>query len=42
MTEHLRDGAVRSGWSRDTAKVRAPGGMRGAADRCMNIGACRK
>ncbi len=43
MTEHLRDAAlapapeIRTHLSFDVV-----GGMRGAADRCMNIGACRK
>ncbi len=43
MTDHLRDAA---GPSRPALATRlafdAPGGMRGAADRCMNIGLCRK
>ena len=43
MTEHLRDAAPPA---RPALATRlhfgAPGGMRGAADRCMNIGLCRK
>ena len=43
MTEHLRDGSVRIPVPPPT-RLRFPagGGMRAAADRCMNIGACRK
>lgn len=43
MTAHLRDAALppdRSGRTRLAFDV--VGGMRGAADRCMNIGLCRK
>jgi FAD/FMN-containing dehydrogenase/Fe-S oxidoreductase len=43
MTEHLRDAAQPA---RPVLATRlrfdVPGGMRGAADRCMNIGLCRK
>jgi FAD/FMN-containing dehydrogenase/Fe-S oxidoreductase len=43
MTDHLRDAGQPA---RPTLATRlrfdAPGGMRGAADRCMNIGLCRK
>ena len=43
MTDHLRD-AARPPAPTLTTRLRfdAPGGMRGAADRCMNIGLCRK
>ncbi|MDX6343545.1 MAG: hypothetical protein QOH87_3683, partial [Trebonia sp.] len=43
MTDHLRDVAPPPG-SALTTRLRfdAHGGMRGAADRCMNIGLCRK
>jgi Fe-S oxidoreductase len=43
MTDHLRD-AVQPPAPTLTTRLRfdAPGGMRGAADRCMNIGLCRK
>ena len=43
MTEHLRD-AAQPGRPTLSTRLRfdAPGGMRGAADRCMNIGLCRK
>jgi Fe-S oxidoreductase len=43
MTEHLRDVALTA---QPTLRTRldfgSPGGMRGTADRCMNIGLCRK
>ena len=43
MTEHLRDAALpEAGPLRTTLDFEVVGGMRGAADRCMNIGACRK
>jgi FAD/FMN-containing dehydrogenase/Fe-S oxidoreductase len=43
MTEHLRDGSVRIPVPPPTRlRFPASGGMRAAADRCMNIGACRK
>jgi len=43
MTEHLRDGSVRIPVPPPTRlRFPAAGGMRAAADRCMNIGACRK
>ncbi len=43
MTENLRDVTVpRPGPLRTTLDFDVVGGMRGAADRCMNIGACRK
>ena len=43
MTDHLRD-AARPDRPPLATRLRfeAPGGMRGAADRCMNIGLCRK
>jgi len=43
MTDHLRD-AAQPPAPTFTTRLRfdAPGGMRGAADRCMNIGLCRK
>jgi FAD/FMN-containing dehydrogenase/Fe-S oxidoreductase len=43
MTDHLRD-AAQPARTAVTTRLRfdAPGGMRGAADRCMNIGLCRK
>jgi FAD/FMN-containing dehydrogenase/Fe-S oxidoreductase len=43
MTDHLRD-AARSPAPPLVTRLRfdTPGGMRGAADRCMNIGLCRK
>jgi FAD/FMN-containing dehydrogenase/Fe-S oxidoreductase len=43
MTEHLRDAALPAA-EQLTTRLRfdVPGGMRGAADRCMNIGLCRK
>jgi FAD/FMN-containing dehydrogenase/Fe-S oxidoreductase len=43
MTEHLRDAAQPARPVLATRlKFDVPGGMRGAADRCMNIGLCRK
>ena len=43
MTDHLRDVAPPPGPALATRlRFDAPGGMRGAADRCMNIGLCRK
>jgi FAD/FMN-containing dehydrogenase/Fe-S oxidoreductase len=43
MTEHLRDAAQPARTVLATRlRFDAPGGMRGAADRCMNIGLCRK
>ncbi len=43
MTEHLRDAAGRAALPFPTRlSFSEPGGMRGAADRCMNIGLCRK
>ncbi len=43
MTEHLRDPALPVPAPLATRLAFAtPGGMRGAADRCMNIGLCRK
>jgi Fe-S oxidoreductase len=43
MTEHLRDITIAVGDPLATRlRFDAPGGMRGAADRCMNIGLCRK
>jgi FAD/FMN-containing dehydrogenase/Fe-S oxidoreductase len=43
MTEHLRDRALPVPEPLATRLAfDAPGGMRGAADRCMNIGLCRK
>ncbi|MQA97501.1 MAG: FAD-binding protein [Streptosporangiales bacterium] len=43
MTEHLRDPALPpAAGLRTTLDFAAHGGLRGAADRCMNIGACRK
>jgi FAD/FMN-containing dehydrogenase/Fe-S oxidoreductase len=43
MTEHLRD-AAQPAQPVLASRLRfdVPGGMRGAADRCMNIGLCRK
>jgi FAD/FMN-containing dehydrogenase/Fe-S oxidoreductase len=43
MTDHLRD-AVQPARPALATRLRfdVPGGMRGAADRCMNIGLCRK
>jgi FAD/FMN-containing dehydrogenase/Fe-S oxidoreductase len=43
MTENLRDAAAPAAPGyRTRLTFDAPGGMRGAADRCMNIGLCRK
>ncbi len=43
MTEHLRDAALPpAGPLRTRLSFEVVGGMRGAADRCMNIGLCRK
>jgi FAD/FMN-containing dehydrogenase/Fe-S oxidoreductase len=42
MTEHLRDTAKRVISFPTRLTFDTPGGMRGAADRCMNIGVCRK
>ena len=43
MTDHLRDAAQPPRPALATRlRFDAPGGMRGAADRCMNIGLCRK
>ena len=43
MTDHLRDAAQPARPALATRlRFDAPGGMRGAADRCMNIGLCRK
>ena len=43
MTDHLRDAAQPPAPTLTTRlRFDAPGGMRGAADRCMNIGLCRK
>jgi Fe-S oxidoreductase len=42
MTEHLRDGSVLIPVPPPTRLRFSAGGMRAAADRCMNIGACRK
>ena len=43
MTDHLRDAAQPPRLELTTRlRFDAPGGMRGAADRCMNIGLCRK
>ena len=43
MTENLRDAvAVRPGPLRTVLNFAGDAGMRGAADRCMNIGLCRK
>ena len=43
MTEHLRDAALRPQPPVPTRlNFELTGGMRGAADRCMNIGLCRK
>jgi FAD/FMN-containing dehydrogenase/Fe-S oxidoreductase len=39
MTSNLREAPAPS---RYTSRIEFPGGMRGAADRCMNIGLCRK
>ncbi len=43
MTEHLRAAPVLTGLPLPTRRAFGPeGGMLGAADRCMNIGLCRK
>jgi FAD/FMN-containing dehydrogenase/Fe-S oxidoreductase len=42
MTEHLRDVEQRTISVTTRLSFDATGGMRGAADRCMNIGLCRK
>ena len=43
MTEHLRDAALAPAKPFDTRlSFEVVGGMRAAADRCMNIGLCRK
>jgi FAD/FMN-containing dehydrogenase/Fe-S oxidoreductase len=43
MTEHIRDAGLPAPRSMPTRlSFAATGGMRGAADRCMNIGVCRK
>ncbi len=43
MTEHLRDAVSHAATPFPTRlSFAATGGMRGAADRCMNIGLCRK
>ncbi|HEY6481069.1 MAG TPA: FAD-linked oxidase C-terminal domain-containing protein, partial [Streptosporangiaceae bacterium] len=43
MTENLRDPALPAMLPLTTRlRFDSPGGMRGAADRCMNIGVCRK
>jgi Fe-S oxidoreductase len=43
MTEHLRDPALPEAKPFETQlSFEVVGGMRGAADRCMNIGLCRK
>ncbi|MFC5826191.1 FAD-binding and (Fe-S)-binding domain-containing protein [Nonomuraea insulae] len=43
MTDHLRDAALPPAKPFDTRlQFEVVGGMRGAADRCMNIGLCRK
>jgi FAD/FMN-containing dehydrogenase/Fe-S oxidoreductase len=43
MTHHLRDAVPPARPALATRlRFEAPGGMRGAADRCMNIGLCRK
>jgi Fe-S oxidoreductase len=43
MTEHLRDPALPEASKFEThLSFEVVGGMRGAADRCMNIGLCRK
>ena len=42
MTEHLRDAQLPPAPTLATTLHFAEGGMRAAADRCMNIGACRK
>ena len=42
MTENLRDAALPAAGPLPTHLRFGDGGMRDAADRCMNIGACRK
>ncbi|HSR85534.1 MAG TPA: FAD-linked oxidase C-terminal domain-containing protein [Streptosporangiaceae bacterium] len=42
MTEHLRDAEPPTTPFRTRLTFEGTGGMRGAADRCMNIGLCRK
>jgi FAD/FMN-containing dehydrogenase/Fe-S oxidoreductase len=42
MTQHLRDVAPRTAPFPTRLAFEGTGGMRGAADRCMNIGLCRK
>jgi FAD/FMN-containing dehydrogenase/Fe-S oxidoreductase len=42
MTEHLRDPALGAAPAVATRLSFSEGGMRAAADRCMNIGLCRK
>jgi FAD/FMN-containing dehydrogenase/Fe-S oxidoreductase len=43
MTEHIRDAGLPAPRALPTRlSFAATGGMRGAADRCMNIGVCRK
>jgi FAD/FMN-containing dehydrogenase/Fe-S oxidoreductase len=42
MTEHLRDAESPATPFRTRLTFAGTGGMRGAADRCMNIGLCRK
>ncbi len=42
MTEHVRDAAQRPAPPVATRLDFGPGGMRAAADRCMNIAVCRK
>jgi len=42
MTEHLRDTARQTTPFPTRLTFEVSGGMRGAADRCMNIGLCRK
>ncbi|WP_043618846.1 FAD-binding and (Fe-S)-binding domain-containing protein [Nonomuraea candida] len=42
MTEHLRDPAAPEPRPLATALSFGPGGLHGAADRCMNIAVCRK
>ncbi|MGW3345714.1 FAD-binding and (Fe-S)-binding domain-containing protein [Nonomuraea rubra] len=42
MTEHLRDPAMPAPRPLATTLSFGTGGMHGAADRCMNIGVCRK
>ena len=42
MTEHLREPSLPPAPAPLPTRLTFGGGMRGAADRCMNIGACRK